>query len=644
MPPVLLQRFQAFFRSEWFPTVPLIVMGGTLAWVGVFSAEPPRAIGSSGVAESRHQDLVIASDPLPTASTARLAGFEVLRSQHTQPPLTEPLRSPSGRMVAPGTMDPLGYRLPLDVIYEPYRPARQGTQPDVGHVPSAPPALSGPDDGSNALRGGSPFEEHRLGPDDGHTQNETSIDVVGNTVIGGWNQYIDGGGLVMGVGRSTDGGHTWTSTTIAGHTALSDPAVKSSGGGNWFFAYLANGGPGGTDIDIYVRRSTDDGASWLSPVDASQNGSFDDKPYIATRGNDVLVGWADFGFSPAKLKTSRSTNGGTSFGAITILSVNSTAGNGACPVIAPNGDYFMFWRDSFQDSLWVSRSTNQGTSWTPDRGIVGMNPLPTPLPGNFRVVNLPSAAVDPLTGDLVVVWNDQLLGNPDILSVRSTDSGATWSAPVRVNDDAGTAAQWFPWICFDENGVAHVVWYDRRNDASDIDVYYAKSTDGGQTFEANVRITAESFPVVLPWETTLKFIGDYNGIAASATTIYPFYQDSRRGEQDVYVSLLPNGTTDVTSPDLTAASWSMHASPNPFETSTRIILRQAPPAIESEVPVAILDASGRRVRSLLAEPVGDELHAVWDGNDAGGRRAAAGVYYVRARDDESLEARIVRVR
>ena len=49
-------------------------------------------------------------------------------------------------------------------------------------------------------------------------------------------------------------------------------------------------------------------------------------------------------------------------------------------------------------------------------------------------------------------------GNPDIVSVRSTDGGDNWSAPVRVNDDVGTTAQFFPWIVGDGNGGTRTNW------------------------------------------------------------------------------------------------------------------------------------------------------------------------------------------
>ncbi len=435
--------------------------------------------------------------------------------------------TPSGRRIVPGTVDELGYVLPLDVR----RPAllRPATlRPRRAEI-----------DRQRAIAGDSSFAEQRLGPDGGHTQNETSIDVAGDTLVAGWNQFTDSG-LVMGAGRSIDGGESWTWELFDGHDVMSDPAVKAGGGGRWYFAYLAAGGAGGSDAEIYVRRSLDDGATWQPPVAVTNNGDFDDKPYLDARGDEVLVAWADFGFSPARVRAARSIDGGQTFGNDTVLVAAPAGGNGACPVIAADGTYYVFWRGSAQEFLWLSRSQDAGATWTPQAPVAAMSPLPATAPGGFRIVNLPSAADDPLTGDLVVVWNDQLFGDPDILSIRSADGGDTWSVPVKVNDDPGTEAQFFPWVAIDEAGIVHVVWYDRRADGFEIDVYYAASLDAGASYQPNVRVTAESFAPVLPWEAgAAAFIGDYNAVAAANGRAYPFYQDARAGIQDVYVAVVP---------------------------------------------------------------------------------------------------------
>lgn len=542
------------------------------------------------------------------------------------------LVSPAGRRVPYGTLDPLGYRLPLDV-------AKPGEKPGKSVTPRTPPIVL-PDRDAGESRGVPLFDEHRLGPDDGHTQNETSIAVDGTTLIAGWNQYVDSG-LVMGVGRSVDGGDTWTSTAFTEHDVTSDPALRAGGSGVWYYAYLASGGPfgGGGDIDIWVRRSLDDGATWQAPVDATQNTSFDDKPYIDARGDEVLVGWADFAFSPAKVRTVRSLDGGLTFSPAVTLANSSVGGNGACPVIGPEGTYYMFWRDSFQDSLWISRSDDQGTTWSPDRGIVPMSPLPSSLPGGFRIVNLPSAVADPLTGDLLVVWNDQALGDPDILAIRSQDAGETWSAPVRVNDDPAGAAQFFPWVTFDAAGVAYCVWYDRREDGFDIDVYLARSLDGGTTWDDNVRVTASAFTPVLPNDTSVDFVGDYNGITAAGGIAYPFYQDARRGEQDVYVALVPVDLVAAPPVAPPAVRSRLHASPSPFERTTSFSLDGASD-LGARATLVIFDATGRLVRRL---PGTIEQVWRWDGLRADGTAAPAGVYHARV-VGRGEGARVVKVR
>lgn len=438
-----------------------------------------------------------------------------------QPPLPPVYITPRGERIVPGTVDKKGYTLPLDV-YRP-KPVRPGLpQPVLVDAPR----LGG-------------FAESRLGPDDGHTKNETAIDVDGQTLVAGWNQAT-GSTIVMGVGRSSDGGAHWTSQSFGGFSSMSDPVVAAAGNGRWYYAFIAVGGAGGNDYEVYVSRSDDDGVSWNTPVAVTNNSQFDDKPYMTAHGDDVLVAWADFSFSPARIRAAVSHNGGASFINATVLVQNSGGGNGACPVIAPNGDYYVFWRDSMQQFIWMAKSEDGGVSWSPDTAIGTLDPLPATLPPGFRIVNLPSAAANPTTGSLVVVWNDDSNGNGDIVAVHSSDGGAHWSAKQKVNDDLGSAQQFFPWVDIDELGNVHVVWYDMRGNGSDIDVYYTSSTDDGATFAPNTRVTEAAFTPVLPHEGGLaNFIGDYNAIAAGNGFAYPFFQDARRGVQEVYVATIP---------------------------------------------------------------------------------------------------------
>ena len=50
----------------------------------------------------------------------------------------------------------------------------------------------------------------------------------------------------------------------------------------------------------------------------------------------------------------------------------------------------------------------------------------------------------------------------DVFVARSVDGGQSWEAPVRVNDDATGRHQFFPTVAV-SGGVLHVAWYDLRH-------------------------------------------------------------------------------------------------------------------------------------------------------------------------------------
>ena len=56
----------------------------------------------------------------------------------------------------------------------------------------------------------------------------------------------------------------------------------------------------------------------------------------------------------------------------------------------------------------------------------------------------------------------------DVHFIRSTDGGTTWSAPVRVNDDpiGNGKVQFLTWMAVDPtDGSVNVIFYDRRSGA-----------------------------------------------------------------------------------------------------------------------------------------------------------------------------------
>jgi hypothetical protein len=135
-----------------------------------------------------------------------------------------------------------------------------------------------------------------------------------------------------------------------------------------------------------------------------------------------------------------------------------------------------------------------------------------------------------------VNWSDQRNGtdDTDVWIMKSNDGGATWSAPVRVNDDAGKAHQFFNWMAVDPvTGYVYVVFYDRRGlEGNATHVYVACSKDGGATFE-NRRVSETPFTP----EAGI-FFGDYNNIAAHGGMVRPIWTRFENGKLSVWTALL----------------------------------------------------------------------------------------------------------
>lgn len=113
-----------------------------------------------------------------------------------------------------------------------------------------------------------------------------------------------------------------------------------------------------------------------------------------------------------------------------------------------------------------------------------------------------------------------------IMFARSTDGGATWEPAIRVDDDTGSHDKYQPAMVVQPQGVVHVVWVDRRLDPDGVnyDIFYATSTNNGRSFMPNVRAsTASSNP------RGTNFVGDYIDVdgARGPFQIYAVWTDRR---------------------------------------------------------------------------------------------------------------------
>jgi len=187
---------------------------------------------------------------------------------------------------------------------------------------------------------------------------------------------------------------------------------------------------------------------------------------------------------------------------------------------------------------WFARSDDGGQTWPVLIEAAQVNPVPTQFPGSdFRNLSIPIMAAGPNAGELYATYAEYRPASAadsdgmqaDIMLIKSTDGGVSWSDPQVVNNGRRDADQFQPMPAVTPRGQLNIAYFDRRKDPDNfyIDTYLSRSNDAGATFE-DVRVSHDMWDPSQrpPISGSGEFIGDYQGLVADRCFAYPFVNDT----------------------------------------------------------------------------------------------------------------------
>jgi hypothetical protein len=400
-------------------------------------------------------------------------------------------------------------------------------------------------------------------------QQEQSItlNVLDQTTIIVTTNDLRSGNNMTTLYRSINGGASYAQmlqSPPAGFAASGD-AVGAYGYSNLFLvaATALNVNPV-RDSSIIVYRSTNNGASFSSPIIVNQGFStnvYNDKPSlrIDTSNGSPFLGQSYIAFTryynnfrQTETLFQRSLDQGLTWSTPILLTnqVQGISNFGSSVAIGPVGEIYVGWMQYGPGTpmFLIRRSDDGGLTFGPiiivSTVSLTLNPLPVTNFG-FRVLTIAYLAVDisPFNGQFIVyaVWQDTRTGTSHIFLSRSTNKGVTWSSPIQVDDSPAGTQNFLPNLTVSrDNGGVKVMYYTNRVSSSLLDVFLAESNDAGSSFLPNRRVTSVSFdPNADPsLGVPTPSIGDYNDLVVNAAgTPIIVWMDTRTGSQNIWEDL-----------------------------------------------------------------------------------------------------------
>jgi hypothetical protein len=353
-----------------------------------------------------------------------------------------------------------------------------------------------------------------------------------------------------------------------------DPWVSFSSDGKTVYsiadAFDANGPAFGGTSSIIISRSTDGGVTWQTPVTArldTATTTLNDKESLTAdplHASNAYAVWdrlvspsthanpGAFNVSPAfrgPALFSRTTDSGASWSPGRIIfdpgEMNQTIANQiVVPATGPAAGQLIDGFDLIRNKggkgenpdqtndVALIRSSDGGDTWAGPTVVAREHLAHVFINGRFVRTSdeIPEFAAGP-EGNLYAVWQDgsfSLTGSPKIAFSMSTDGGAIWSTPIRVDQSVGNAPAFTPQVTVRSDGTVGVQYYDLENatfaqpgltDQFLVRCSSACSNPASWASGGETRLSSSgSFDMLTAPIARGPFVGDYDGLAATGGT------------------------------------------------------------------------------------------------------------------------------
>ncbi len=366
---------------------------------------------------------------------------------------------------------------------------------------------------------------------------------------------------------SDDGGASWEETTIPQPPDTEPkcyaPDVAFASDGTLYVVYVMLSGRGNSPGSVWVASSDDGGESLSEPRRVAGELSFQvglavdpgdpERLYLTwlDAENSALSAFPDAGYP---IVMSRSDDGGETWDdPVQVSDPDRERVLAPRPAVGDDGTLYVLHLDLLDDRLdyhgghkglggppyqgpWellLARSDDEGQTWSETTVSDDLTPTERFL---VFLPPFPSIAVH---GDRVhAAFHDGRLGDADAWLWTSEDQGASWNAPVRINDtpEADGTTQRLPTVAVAPDGRLDVVYYDRRRDDEDVmtEVSLQSSGDGGQTFGPRLALSAEPFDTRIGpgSERDMTDLGSRLALLSDEDQAMAAWTDTQRGTID----------------------------------------------------------------------------------------------------------------